>query len=125
MASSTSSIALSLAALAAVGSYMIYDPLQHALTAAGTYRTAKNYFPSAVKEWVEVKDTIHCEDLHYYARANTLFTACEDNAETRFSWFPPLVNMVKPLQTQGSIHSINPTASIRSKVQPKGNPADC
>jgi hypothetical protein len=65
-------------------------------------------------EIIAIPDTVHCEDLHYYAPSGTLFTACEDNADTRFKWFPGLANFDDPelaSKSRGSIHVIDPKVS--------------
>ena len=58
-----------------------------------------------------IEDTIHCEDVHFYRPANLLFSACEDNQETRFSWFPGLGHLEPVPSARGSIHVIDPKAS--------------
>lgn len=60
---------------------------------------------------VVIEDTIHCEDLHHHLPSNTIFTACEDSATTRFAWFPALGILddpIKGVNSQGSIHVIEP-----------------
>ncbi|AEO63145.1 b51dc06a-d67d-40d2-852e-fd2122eb952c [Thermothielavioides terrestris] len=62
-------------------------------------------------EVIAIPDTVHCEDVHYHAPSGTLFTACEDNAEIRFKWFPPLATFDDPelaSRSQGSIHVVDP-----------------
>ncbi|KAK0727515.1 hypothetical protein B0T26DRAFT_637893 [Lasiosphaeria miniovina] len=64
-----------------------------------------------------IADTAYCEDIHYHAPSSTLFTACEDNDETRHKWFPPLTNFDDPelaQRSRGSIHVINPK-TLRSR----------
>ncbi|KAK3686097.1 hypothetical protein B0T22DRAFT_383311 [Podospora appendiculata] len=65
----------------------------------------------AGQDIVAIADTTHCEDIHYHAPSATLFTACEDNADMRFKWFPPLTNFDRPelaAKGRGSIHVIDP-----------------
>ncbi|KAK6005815.1 hypothetical protein QM012_007457 [Aureobasidium pullulans] len=97
---------LSVAALAALSAYIV-PPIRHELKVVGVGRTVVSTIPNAV-DYVKIEDTTHCEDLHYYAPANLLFTACEDR-HTRFEWFPPLGSFDPPEDgTQGSIHVIDP-----------------
>jgi len=86
----------------------ITNPIYHALTVFGLFRTPRST-PVAASDFVVINDTVQCEDIHYYAPANKLFTACEDNPNTRYVWFPPLVNMIAPPKTAGSLHVIDPT----------------
>jgi hypothetical protein len=59
-----------------------------------------------------ISDTIHCEDLHYHKPSNLLFTACEDNSTSRFSWFPPLGNFKDHTAiSRGHIQVIDPTVN--------------
>jgi hypothetical protein len=93
----------SVAALAALSSY-ITPSIRHELKVLGVGRTV----PVSTIDYVKIQDTIHCEDLHYYAPANLLFTACEDRY-TRFGWFPPLGNFEPPKGgVQGSFHVVDP-----------------
>jgi hypothetical protein len=93
----------SVAALAALSSY-ITPSIRHELKVLGVGRTV----PVSTIDYVKIQDTIHCEDLHYYAPANLLFTACEDRY-TRFGWFPPLGNFEPPKEgVQGSFHVVDP-----------------
>ncbi|KAG9647343.1 calcium-dependent phosphotriesterase, partial [Aureobasidium melanogenum] len=98
----------SIAALAAISAYIL-PPIQHELNVLGVGKAAPvSTIPNAI-DYVKIEDTMHCEDLHYYAPANLLFTACEDSRETRFKWFPPVRNFHPPAEvTQGSIHVIDP-----------------
>ena len=64
---------------------------------------------------VTIPDTTHCEDIHHHAPSNLLFTACEDDPNTRFVWFPPLGTLDDPelaARSRGSIHVIDPTVSL-------------
>lgn len=103
----------SLSLLVALVAYVLYTVgpnLHRAVTALGVLRK----YPDGVviKEGaIVIPDTTHCEDIHYHAPSGLLFTACEDNAETRFKWFPPLANFDSPdlaSKSQGSIHVIDP-----------------
>lgn len=100
-----------MAGLTALAAYM-YGPATHgALTKGGTFRELKSTPLASPEDLVIIKDTTHCEDLHYYQPANVLFTACEDVSATRFKWFPPLVHYDDPSMawnSKGSIHTIDP-----------------
>lgn len=103
---------LSVAALAAISAYIV-PPIRHELKVLGVGRAVTaSTIPNAI-DYVKIEDTTHCEDLHYYAPANLLFTACEDNPHTRFDWFPPLGSFDPPADgTQGSIHVIDPEVRV-------------
>ncbi|KAK3370018.1 hypothetical protein B0H63DRAFT_305656 [Podospora didyma] len=83
--------------------------INQTLVVLGFFRKPEDLVNTA-GEVVAIPDTRHCEDLHYHASSGLLFTACEDKAETRFGWFPPLANFDNPelaLKSRGSIHVIN------------------
>ncbi|KAK0636405.1 hypothetical protein B0T17DRAFT_613140 [Bombardia bombarda] len=93
--------------------YVLYTwggQIQRSLTVLGVFR----WYPDSShtsEEIISITDTTHCEDIHYHAPTDTLFTACEDNPETRFKWFPALANFDDPAlgaRSRGSIHVINP-----------------
>lgn len=98
------------AGLAGLAAFM-YGPATHAvLTKLGAFRQLTSTPLANPEDLVLIKDTIHCEDLHYYAPAHTLFTACEDTSTTRFEWFPALgvYDARVAWQAKGSIHTIDP-----------------
>ncbi|KAL2256358.1 hypothetical protein VTK26DRAFT_1789 [Humicola hyalothermophila] len=104
---------LSLSLAGALVAYLAYTivPLFHRrLVVLGALR----HYPEDVFKKdpvVVIPDTVQCEDLHYHAQSGTIFTACEDNFENRFKWFPPLANFDNPeaaSKSQGSIHVIDP-----------------
>ncbi|KAJ5372168.1 hypothetical protein N7517_004174 [Penicillium concentricum] len=82
-------------------------PINHFVQIAGVFLTPNSTVLGEGQGPIHIEDTIHCEDVHHYRPANLLFTACEDDNSTRFSWFPPLGNLL-PLTTQGSIHVVDP-----------------
>lgn len=102
-----------LGALLAYGLYIAVPFVHRAAVVFGVLRKYPN--GATVKgELIAIPDTVHCEDLHYHAPSGTLFTACEDNAETRFKWFPPVANFESPelgSKSQGSLHVIDPKVS--------------
>lgn len=109
---------LSLSLIGTLLAYLLYTvaPLVHrTLTTVGALRR----YPKGIvakDQVVAIPDTVHCEDLHYHAPSDTLFTACEDNADTRFKWFPPLANFDDPelaSKSQGSVHVIDPKACLQ------------
>jgi hypothetical protein len=99
-----------LGALLAYFLYSIGPDLQRAVVVLGVFRK----YPTATiskDELVIIPDTVNCEDLHYHAPSGTIFTACEDDADVRFRWFPPLANFDDAElagRSQGSIHVIDP-----------------
>lgn len=98
----------------------MYGPATHGtLTKLGVFRELASTPLTNSDDLVQIKDTTHCEDLHYYAPANTLFTACEDVSATRFKWFPPLGHYVDAntaWKAKGSIHTIDPEVSLLAKT---------
>ncbi|KFH41962.1 Serum paraoxonase/arylesterase-like protein [Hapsidospora chrysogenum ATCC 11550] len=71
-------------------------------------------------DFMVIEDTTHCEDLHHHVPSNTIFTACEDSAATRFSWFPALGafnDPIKAMTSQGSIHVIDPKTFRSTRLQ--------
>jgi hypothetical protein len=91
-----------------------YGPaVQRFLTCIGTFRTAASTLVDP-GDLVIIDDTIHCEDLHYYAPSGEIFTACEDSNTLRFSWFPALGlfgDTEAAAKAKGSIHVIDPKVS--------------
>jgi hypothetical protein len=99
--------------LGALLAYVFYAAIPIVHRAAVVFGVLRKYPNVATvnNEVIAIPDTVHCEDLHYHAPSGTLFTACEDNAETRFKWFPPLANFDSPelgSKSQGSLHVIDP-----------------
>ena len=85
----------------------------------GVFRQPQSSDVSAV-DLVAIEDTVHCEDLHLHEPSNTLFTACEDSADTRFSWFPGLATFkdpIKAVSSRGSIHTIDPKTFKSKRLQ--------
>lgn len=105
------------AGLAGLAAYL-YGPTTHAtLTKVGALRSLSSSPLENSADLIQIKDTVHCEDLHYYAPTHTLFTACEDVSATRFKWFPPLAFYDDPnvaWNAKGSIHTIDPDVSTRA-----------
>ncbi|KAL5334181.1 hypothetical protein BJX70DRAFT_402829 [Aspergillus crustosus] len=98
-------LSLFLVLVAAFGP-LVYNAVRRELTVLGVYRTPAATASS--QEIYKIPDTLQCEDLHYYAPGNVIFTACEDSIIPRFRWFPPLVHLDGPPETTGSIHIIDP-----------------
>ncbi|CAK7237801.1 hypothetical protein SBRCBS47491_010152 [Sporothrix bragantina] len=110
MASTVPMKTIAIAALFVVLSYVVGPPVQRTLTVFGYWRQPVPT-PLADEDLVVIDDTTNCEDLHFHAASNTLFTACEDHLETRFAWFPPLSLFDDPAivaKNRGSIHTIDP-----------------
>lgn len=86
-----------------------YTPVVQYFTVQGILRTPTPAARLATDpSFVKIKDTVVCEDLHYYEPAGKIFTACEDSYASRFEWFPPLGNMEGAGDTVGSLHVIDP-----------------
>lgn len=100
-----------MAGLTGLAAFLYGPPTHRFFSKIGTFRELSSTPLSSPDDLVVLKDTIHCEDIHYYAPAHTLFTACEDVSETRFKWFPPLGTFGDASvawNSRGSIHIINP-----------------
>ncbi|KAK4100192.1 hypothetical protein N658DRAFT_567687 [Parathielavia hyrcaniae] len=104
-----------LGAVLAYLAYLLYDAAGPSVHRVVTVLGFLRRYPAGATpkggEVIVIPDTVHCEDLHYHAPSGTLFTACEDNAETRFRWFPPLANFDDPElagKSRGSIHVVDP-----------------
>jgi hypothetical protein len=100
-------INLALVALVA----FLAGPISHFVHITGFFLTPNSTVLGEGQGPIYIEDTIHCEDVHHYRPANLLFTACEDDKSTRFSWFPPLASLL-PLKAQGSIHVVDPKVSL-------------
>lgn len=99
-----------LAGLTGLAAYMYGPPTHGALTRMGVFRQLTSVPLANPADLVLIKDTVHCEDLHYWAPTNTIFTACEDVSATRFKWFPPLAyydDANVAWNAKGSIHTID------------------
>ena len=96
--------------LLAYAFYALGPSVHRSLTVLGALRGEVPHTLD-VEEIIVIPDTTHCEDVHYYAPGASLFAACEDNANTRFRWFPPLAVFDDPelgKRGRGSIHVISP-----------------
>lgn len=111
--------------LLAYVAFIIGPPLHRSFVVLGAFRRTPLSTLSA-DEILTIEDTIHCEDLHYYAPSSTIFTTCEDNISTRFRWFPPLAIFDDPglgNRSRGSIHVIDPkTLTSRRLLSPNFPP---
>lgn len=94
--------------------------LPRTLKVLGVFRRATSTAIVDPAEFVVIKDTVHCEDLHYHEASNLLFTACEGTEATRFSWFPALDIRRDPSVTatsRGSLHVIDPETMKAQKLE--------
>lgn len=108
-------IGMVMAGLSNIAASLFGDEMQRTLTKIGYFRELTSSPLSDPADLVVINDTVQCEDLHYFAPANTLFTACDDVYETRFKWFPPLGFFDDPAlawKSTGSIHTIDPEVSL-------------
>ncbi len=97
------------AILVSVLGYLAGPDVYRKISSVGVFRTPMST-PIAPEDLVVIGDTIGCEDLHYHAASNQIFTACESSNATRYSWFPPMENFDDPvlgLQSKGYLHVIN------------------
>ncbi|KAK4181534.1 hypothetical protein QBC36DRAFT_84372 [Triangularia setosa] len=100
-----------IAALLAYQFYAIGPLIHRAVTVLGVFRSYPDGDVGTKQQVTSIPDTTHCEDLHHHIPSGLLFTACEDDAGTRFQWFPPLGNLGNPqlaAKSRGSIHVIDP-----------------
>lgn len=86
---------------------LLAGPISHLVRIGGVFLSPTLTILGEDQGPIFIEDTLHCEDVHYYRPANVLFTACEDDKNTRFSWFPPLGNLLQ-LKTRGSVHTVDP-----------------
>lgn len=94
--------------LVAFGALKVVRPVHEQLTLVGLFRTP-NSTVYAQGDLVAIEDTIQCEDIHWYEPSNEIFTACQDENDGRFSWFPPLGNFGDYKKAgKGSLHVIDP-----------------
>lgn len=109
-----------MAGLTGLAAFLYGPPTHRFFSKIGTFRELSSTPLSSPDDLVVLKDTIHCEDIHYYAPAHTLFTACEDVSETRFKWFPPLGTFGDASvawNSRGSIHIINPETRENKRLK--------
>ncbi|KAF9877232.1 serum paraoxonase arylesterase family protein [Colletotrichum karsti] len=98
------------AGLAIFGGYTYGPVVKRTATVVGVSRTIENTVVLG-GDFTVIGDTTHCEDIHHHEASGLLFTACEDDAETRKVWFPPLAQFQDPVKgskSKGSIHVIDP-----------------
>ncbi|EFX02960.1 serum paraoxonase arylesterase family protein [Grosmannia clavigera kw1407] len=104
--------------------YFVGQPASHTLTALGFWRQpSRSLLADDQTDLIVIADTVNCEDLHYHAASQSLFTACEDTVETRFSWFPPLAIFDDPSvleTTRGSLHVIDPETATSRRLAMHG-----
>lgn len=99
------------AALGGGLAYLYGSATQQLVTRMGVLRQLTSTPLSSPDDLVVIQDTTHCEDLHYWAPSNTIFTACEDLNTTRAAWFPGLGTFNDASvawSAKGSIHTIDP-----------------
>ncbi|KAL0943177.1 serum paraoxonase arylesterase family protein [Colletotrichum truncatum] len=108
------------AGLAIFGGYNYGPSVKRAATVVGVARTIKNTPIDLSTDLTFIGDTVHCEDIHRHEPSGLLFTACEDDPETRKVWFPPLGLLndpVKASKSRGSIHVINPVDMTEKRLR--------
>ncbi|KAI5302998.1 hypothetical protein KEM56_000135 [Ascosphaera pollenicola] len=103
-------MAVRILTIAAILIALIAQPLYERIVVLGFFRTP---VPTEIKDpetdVKKIPNTAFCEDVHYYHPGDVLFTSCEDDADVRFSWFPPGVNFNEPAKAgMGSLKVIDP-----------------
>lgn len=101
--------------LAVLASYVYGPSLRRTGVVLGLFRSSGFQDSIPHGDISAIENTVHCEDLHYNTPSKLLFTACEDEESTRYSWFPPLTNFDDPTavsKARGSIKVIDPTVSL-------------
>lgn len=99
---------------AVLAAYLYGPGVRRTGVVLGLFRNPASTILTSANEFAIVGGTTHCEDLHYHEPSESLFTACEDNESTRYSWFPPLANYDNPsgaAKARGSIKIIDPVVS--------------
>ncbi|GKT58036.1 serum paraoxonase arylesterase family protein [Colletotrichum tofieldiae] len=108
------------AGLAIFGGYTYAPVAKRVVTLTGIGREAANSPVLHGGDFIAIEDTVHCEDLHHHIPSGFLFTACEDNDETRGLWFPGLGHLddpVKGTKQKGSIHVIDPKDMTQKRLK--------
>ncbi|KAK0386741.1 hypothetical protein NLU13_6577 [Sarocladium strictum] len=98
-------------------SYGLHLLLTQQLTVLGAFRKEKQTPVDNPNDLVVISGTVNCEDLHYHAPSNSIFTACDDVAATRRAWFPPLAVLIDPVAgstARGSLQVID-TKTMKSR----------
>lgn len=111
MAIKTTTVLVGLLSVLLAGPTIYNYDLPRTVRVMGVFRQPANTAVAANSDFVVIADTPLCEDLHFHAPSNLLFTACEGDEVSRFSWFPPLGNFDDPsvvLKSRGAIHVVDP-----------------
>ncbi|MCJ1478612.1 hypothetical protein MMC13_007293 [Lambiella insularis] len=72
-----------------------------------------------------IPNTVQCEDLHHHLPSGLLFTACQGQAEARYSWFPPsgganFKDHKAADKSHGSIYVIDPKTFTSTRLTLEG-----
>ncbi|KAJ0162693.1 Serum paraoxonase/arylesterase 2 [Colletotrichum tanaceti] len=113
-------VSVLVAGLAIFGGYTYGPAAQRAVTLVGIGRASVNTPVPNAADLVLIDDTVYCEDLHHHAPSGLLFTACDDNRETRAAWFPGLGHLddpVKGSKQKGSFHVIDPKDLTQKRLR--------
>ncbi|KAI5290738.1 hypothetical protein KEM54_000610 [Ascosphaera aggregata] len=82
-------MALRTLAIAAIILALIARPLYDQIIVLGFFRTPTQYgIRNPLTDVKKIDNVRYCEDVHYYAPGNVIFTSCEDDPDVRFLWFP-------------------------------------
>ncbi|KAM7203114.1 hypothetical protein V8F33_002462 [Rhypophila sp. PSN 637] len=101
----------------ALAAYYWGEFVYRTMTVMGVFRwQVPNMY--ADEDIVYIEDTQHCEDVHHHD--GLLYTACEDNLDGRFKWFPPLGTFTEPelaSKSKGSIHVVDPKTKQSKRLK--------
>ncbi|WQF79113.1 Putative six-bladed beta-propeller, TolB [Colletotrichum destructivum] len=113
-------VSVLVAGLAIFGGYTYAPAAQRAVKLVGIGRVSVNTSVLNGGDFVFIDDTVYCEDLHHHTPSGLLFTACDDNKETRAAWFPGLANLDDPVKSskqKGSFHVIDPKDLTQKRLR--------
>ncbi|WYZ43757.1 hypothetical protein EsH8_VII_000193 [Colletotrichum jinshuiense] len=109
------------AALSLLDGLSSYGPaIRRAATLSGVTRVNINTPVLRTEDFISIQDTTYCEDIHHHTPSGLLFTACDDNTETRPLWFPGLNHLDDPIKgtaQKGSIHVIDPKDMSQKRLE--------
>jgi hypothetical protein len=107
-------IFLGLTVITALCIAALYLPILQRATVLGLTRSQASIQNTHTDDQlIYIRNTVHCEDLHYHAASNKLYTACEGDASTRKEWFPPMGHFVRRERYDGGIVVIDPLVCYR------------
>jgi hypothetical protein len=112
----TTTVLVGLLGILLAGPTIYNADLPRTVRVMGLFRQPSKTAITQASDFVVIADTPHCEDLHYHEPSGLLFTACQGDRESRYSWFPPLAMFENPsitLKSKGSLHVVDPKVRTR------------